>query len=95
MDSASVGTQCEQPQPLLYPKEEWNGKIILDFRNLNKCLVRRPYLIPKIADIIQKLEGIYYAISLDLNVGYYTVQLGQDSQKLQTIIRLWGKYQYL
>ena len=56
---------------------------------------RRPYPIPKIADILQKLEGMRYATSLDLNMGYYTVCLDPDSQKLCTIITPWGKYQYL
>ena len=32
---------------------------------------------------------------MDLNIGYYTVQLDPDSQKLCTIITPWGKYQYL
>ena len=58
-------------------------------------MVRRPYPIPKIADVLQKLEGICYATSLDLNMGYYSVRLDPDSQKLCTIITPWGKYQYL
>ena len=58
-------------------------------------MVRRPYLIPKIADVLQKLEGMHYAISLDLNMSYYTVRLDPDSQKLCTIITPRGKYQYL
>ena len=47
------------------------------------------------ADVLQKLEGICYATSLDLNMGYYTVWLDPDLQKLCTIITLWDKYQYL
>ena len=61
---------------------------------LNKNLVRKPYPIPKIADVLQKLEGITYATALDLNMGYYTVRLDFSSQKLCTIITPWGKYQY-
>ena len=52
-------------------KENGTVRFISDFRYLNKCLVRRPYLIPKIADVLQKFEGIRYATSLDLNMGYY------------------------
>ena len=58
-------------------------------------MVRRPNPIPKIADVLQKLEGIHYTTSLDINMGYYTVRLDPDSQKLCTIITPWVKYQYL
>ena len=32
----------------------------------------------KIADILNKFEGICYATSLDLNIVYYTIQLDSD-----------------
>ena len=79
----------------IIPKKNGTVRFISDFRYLNKCLVRKPYPIPKIADILQKLEGIKYATSLDLNMGYYTVQLSTDASRLCTIITQWGKYQYL
>ena len=79
----------------IIPKKNGTVRFISDFRYLNKCLVRRPYPIPKIADVLQKLEGIKFATSLDLNMGYYTVRLDLESQKLCTIITPWGKYQYL
>ena len=50
-----------------------------NFRYLNKCLLGEPYPTPKIANILQKLEGLECAISLYLYMGYYTVCLGQDS----------------
>jgi hypothetical protein len=46
-----------------------------DFRELNKCIVRKPYPIPKISTILQELEGFTYATALDLNMGYYTIRL--------------------
>ena len=79
----------------IIPKKNGAVRFISDFRHLNKCLVRRPYPIPKIVDTIQKLEGIHYDTPLDLNMGYCTVQLDPDSQKLCTIITQWVKYQYL
>ena len=56
----------------IIPKKNGTVMFISDFRYLNKCLVRRPYPIPKTADVLQKLEEIHYATSLDLNMGYYT-----------------------
>ena len=81
--------------PSLYPKKNGTVRCISDFRYINKCLIRKPYLIPKIADVLQKLEGVKFATSLDLNMGYFTVCLDLYSQKICTIITPWGKYQYL
>lgn len=40
------------------------------------------------------MEGFTYATSLDLNMGYYTIRLDGDAQKICTIILPWGKYSY-
>jgi hypothetical protein len=45
--------------------------------------------------MLQELEKFAYATSLDLNMGYYTIRLHPDSQKLCTIVTYFGKYQYL
>jgi hypothetical protein len=61
---------------------------------LNKCIVRKPYPIPKISTILQELEGFSYATALDLNMGYYTIRLDPMASKMCTIIFPWGKYLY-
>jgi hypothetical protein len=43
---------------------------LADLRELNKRIKRKPFPIPKINDLLQKLEGFYVATSLDLNMGY-------------------------
>jgi hypothetical protein len=58
-------------------------------------LKRIPYPIPKIAQMLQELEKFAYATSLDLNMGYNTIKLDYDAQKLCTIVTPFGKYQYL
>ncbi len=67
---------------------------ISDFRELNKCIVRKPYPIPKISMIIQELEGFTYATALDLNMSYYTIRLDPTASEMCTIIFPWGKYSY-
>ena len=40
------------------------------------------------------MEGFTFATALDLNMGYYTIRLDPDAQKIGTIIIPWGKYSY-
>ncbi len=40
------------------------------------------------------MEGFTYATALDINMGYYTIWLDLDAQKICTIILPWGKYSY-
>ena len=50
--------------------------------------------MPKINEMLLKLEGFRYATSLDLNMGYYHIRLREDASNLCAIIIPWGKYRY-
>ena len=77
----------------IIPKKDGTVRFINDFRELNKRIRRKPYPIPKIQDLLLKLEGFRYATSLDLNMGYYHIELSPNSKKLCTIVLPWGKYE--
>jgi hypothetical protein len=62
---------------------------------VNKQLVRKPFPIPKISTVLQELEGLTFATALDLNMGYYTIQLDPDASKICTVIFPWTKYSHL
>jgi len=79
----------------IIPKKNNTVRFLSDFRKLNEMLKRKPFPIPKIQDMLQKLEGFKYASALDLNMGYYTIKLNPDAQNLCTIVLPWGKYKYL
>ena len=78
----------------IIPKKDGSVRFISDFRELNKRIKRKPYPIPKIQDMLLKMEGFQYATSLDLNMGYYHIELSPDSKRLCTIVLPWGKYEY-
>jgi hypothetical protein len=67
-------------------------KLLSDFREVNKRLVRKLFPIPEISRILQEIEGFSYATALDLNMGYYTIRLVTDASKICTIIFPWGKF---
>ena len=72
----------------LKPKPD-QVRILSDFININKQLKRKTHPVPKINEMLLKLEGFQYAMSLDLNMGYYHIQLSKDESNLHTIIIPW------
>ena len=78
----------------IIPKKDGSVRFISDFRELNKRIKRKPYPIPKIQDMLLNLDGFKYATSLDLNMGYYHIELSPQSKQLCTIVLPWGKYEY-
>jgi len=78
----------------IQPKKNKTVRFLSDFRELNKLIKRKPFPIPKIQDMLQKLEGFTYATSLDLNMGYYHIRLTPEASRLCTIVLPWGKYSY-
>ena len=53
----------------IIPKKDSTVRFISDFRELNKRILRQPYPIPKIQDLLLRLEGFRYGTTLDLNMG--------------------------
>ena len=63
------------------PKTKSNRVHFLsDFRNINKQLNQKPYPMPNINGMLLKLEGFQYDMSLDLNMGYYHIQIRKKMQ---------------
>ena len=48
--------------------------------------------MPNINEMLLKLEVFQYATFLDLNMGYYYIQLNENESNLCTIVLPWGKY---
>jgi len=78
----------------IIPKKHNTVRGITDFRGLNKCLVRKPYPIPKIPGIFRGMEKFKYATTIDLNMGYYSMPLDEEAKKLCFISLPWGLYRY-
>ena len=77
----------------IIPKKDGTVRFINDFRELNKRIRRKPYPIPNIQDMLLNLDGFQYATSLDLNMGYYHIELSPKSKQLCTLVFPFGKYE--
>jgi hypothetical protein len=76
------------------PKKNQQVRIVTDLRRLNAILERHPLPLPKIAELIQYLEGFTWITTLDLNMGYYHIRLSWQAQRICVTILPWGKYVY-
>eukprot|EP00957_Ditylum_brightwellii_P141495 10779016-Ditylum_brightwellii.AAC.1 len=59
----------------LIPKKDETIHFITGYRELNKCIKRKPYPLPKIQDLLLGMKGFKYVTSLNLNMGYYCIEL--------------------
>ena len=77
----------------IIPKKEGTVRLVTDFRQLNKALKRKPFPIPNIQDILQKLGGFTYATALDLNMGYIKFSIRPTSGILMYVSLAVGQVQ--
>jgi hypothetical protein len=75
----------------IIPKKDGTARFISDFRELNKRIKRQPHPIPKIQNLLLKLEGFKHGTALDLNMGCCHVELSDASKELCAIATQWGK----
>lgn len=78
----------------IQPKKTGDVRVLTDFRRLNNSIKRKPFPLPKISDVLQRLAGFTYATAIDLSMGYYHIPMDEASQKLCSTILPWGKYQW-
>ena len=83
------------PSFTIVKKDGVTLRSIADLRELNKRIKRKPFPLPKIQELLLKLENFQYGTSLDLNMGYYHIQLSPQSARMCTVVFPWGKYEYL
>jgi len=78
----------------IIPKKDGSVRFISDFRELNKRMLRKPYPIPNVQDMLLNLEGFQWATSLDLNMGYCHICLDPASKQLCTVVLPFGKHEH-
>jgi len=78
----------------IIPKKDGRVRFITDFRELNKCIKRRPWPMPHISDILQDVGHYTYATALDLSMGYYHFELSEELKEMCTFMLPFGMYRY-
>ncbi len=69
-------------------------RLLIDFRFLNKHLIRSPYFVPRIKEILLKLGKAKFFSTLDANMGYYGRALDKSSRGFTAFSLPFGKFRY-
>lgn len=66
---------------MLVRKKMRELRLCIDYRELNKLLVRDNYPLPNIEDLIDSLHEKKYYTKLDLKNGFYHIRMSKESIK--------------
>ena len=79
------------PQP---KKDTGEVRFLTGFEELNKHIVRRPFPLPKISDMLQKMRGFQWASAIDPSMGHHHIPPDEESPNLCRTVLPWGKHRF-
>jgi len=76
-------------------KKDGSSRICIDYRRLNRVMVKDRYPLPLIEDQLDKLQGAKVFSTMDLRNGFFHVNVTSDSRKYTSFVTHCGQYQFL
>ena len=66
-------------------------RFIMDYHMINRKFSGKPYPLPRIGETMQQLEEFQYETALDINMGYYIINILPGSQERTAIVTAFFK----
>lgn len=76
----------------LAKKKDNSDRVCLDFRAVNKKIVKDRYPLPLIEDVLDALQGARVFSTIDLKNGFFHVPVEKESQKYLSFVTHSGQY---
>lgn len=80
---------------MLVKKKNGETRICIDFRKLNKKIIKDRYPLPLIEDQLDRLQNAKIFSTLDLRNGFFHVEITEDSCKYTSFIVPNGQYEFV
>lgn len=69
-------------------------RIVIDYRNVNQVIVGDQWPLPRIPDLINRLNGVKYFSTIDLKSGYHQIRFRENKGEIAAF-SIPGKGQYI
>ncbi|GBG89253.1 hypothetical protein CBR_g48960 [Chara braunii] len=82
--------------PVLFvPKKEGELRMCIDYRGLNAITVKNVEPLPKIDDLLDRVQGCKYFTKIDLKSGYHQIEVHPDDQYKTAFRTRYGHYEFI
>ncbi|GFV77912.1 hypothetical protein TNCV_661 [Trichonephila clavipes] len=88
---------CSSPyasQVVVVKKKDGKSRVCIDYRRLNRKLIKDNYPVPLIDDILDCLQNAKIFTTLDLKNGFFHVAVNERSRKFTSFVTHNGQYQF-
>ncbi|GFX82418.1 retrovirus-related Pol polyprotein from transposon 297 [Trichonephila clavipes] len=88
---------CSSPyasQVVVVKKKDGKSRVCIDYRRLNRKLIKDNYPLPLIDDILDCLQNAKIFTTLDLKNGFFHVAVNERSRKFTSFVTHNGQYQF-
>ncbi|KAF9761847.1 Transposon Ty3-G Gag-Pol polyprotein [Nosema granulosis] len=76
------------------PKKNGKTRLVIDYRELNKKTVKLGYPFPGIQYTLIDLKGARFFSQLDLNMGYYQIEIAEKDRYKTAFVLPFGHYEF-
>lgn len=80
--------------PHFVMKKTGEKRMVINYTELNKCMIADAYPIPLVWDNLRRCAGKKYYITLDMFAGFWNVPLEEGSKKYTAFITPFGTYEF-